>query len=733
MSLVSYAKGNEGYSIIEKDHKKGLVNKRGRILIPPEYEDLGWTNGNTQLMEDVIGFKKGGLWGLLNTKNEKVTEPVYSSIARFNDDWIVASRKLNYSAKIVYGIINARGKAEIPFQYHRITVANNLLHTISQQDDQYMHGIMDDKAKPLIPADKSNISVISSHLFEVSEQGEKWIYDTEGNRISNFSLDSVTVLNSDYLLLHKNGKTGVIASTGKALQAPTFKEIKYEDGQLLARDFGVWEAFDESNQLIQSYHYDQITPKGQSIYKVELGNAQALIHKSDSLLTSYSNYNIQMHFDRWILVNKENKYGIIDFNGQMLLEPVYDTIVYSNELFLVKSRINGVRGWSIYNHHKKLITDQVYDQISPIGENYFNVKRGGYWGLANSLGKEIIFCKYDSIVEYSNGKLLVEFLGEDGILNVDGSWEILPQQKDIEIVDEIRYLIRSPYGSHVSFYPKTRDFSAEYFLYKHEGVFLEKTLDEKYGLLDATGRRIIKPEYDEISLLQDDSIYFASSQKGTSFITKSGKILSANDLRFEEIRDMEEEFIGVKIDGRWGFVDINGKLRIANQYDDVGEFNEGLAPIKILGRWGYINKREDIIVQPKYDSVSHFLDGLCLVVKKGKYGLINAKGKQTLECEYDEIIRLSNGGFLISNQRKIGLVNKQGRLVIMPKFEHVEDLNNGYVIASKRGKYGMLSNAGVSIIPMIYDNLIFDPYNDLYLAETTQTWSPLVLQPVALN
>ncbi|MCK5206485.1 MAG: WG repeat-containing protein, partial [Cyclobacteriaceae bacterium] len=41
----TFAEGEEEYSIIEKDHKKGLVNKKGRVLIPPEYEDLGWTNG----------------------------------------------------------------------------------------------------------------------------------------------------------------------------------------------------------------------------------------------------------------------------------------------------------------------------------------------------------------------------------------------------------------------------------------------------------------------------------------------------------------------------------------------------------------------------------------------------------------------------------------------------------------------------------------------------------------
>ena len=92
--VSAYVGEEEEYSIIEKDHKKGLVNKKGRVLIPPEYEDLGWTNGGTKLLENVIGFKKDGLWGISNTKNEKITEPLYTSLTRLNENWSVASKKL---------------------------------------------------------------------------------------------------------------------------------------------------------------------------------------------------------------------------------------------------------------------------------------------------------------------------------------------------------------------------------------------------------------------------------------------------------------------------------------------------------------------------------------------------------------------------------------------------------------------------------------------------------------
>lgn len=718
----AFAGEGEEYSIIEKNQKKGLVNKKGRVLIPPEYEDLGWTNGGTQLLENVIGFKKDGLWGILNTKNEKITEPVYTSLTRFNEDWIVASKKLPYNSSIVFGVINAKGHAEVDFQYHRLFIHNAHLIASMHEEDKYLYGLLDERAKPVIPIRYDRVESITDHLYEVTHHDRVAVFDNEGNNLTDFSLDSIRLIHDEYVLTFHNGKRGLVSNKGNHVVDPIYKTITIEQGDFRAQKFRDWLVFTNTNEKVASYAYDEIEPKGIGIYKIKVGGAEALIHESDSLLTEFSNFEIRSQTGKWIAVSREGKSGILHIDGSMFLETVFDSIRILNNMFLIKHKLDGIRGWSMVNTYGKMITDQVYDKIDWLGDSYYVAKRDNFWGVLNSLGEEIIYCKYDSIVQYSDGKLLVEFLGEDGILNLDGKWEILPQNKEMEIVDPLRYLVRSPYGSYVAYYPETKDFTAEYFLYRHEGRYLEKTLDAKFGLLDEEGKRVIYPEFDEISELQEDSIYYARSEKEYSFITKSGKIMNEHDARFEAINNMTEEFIGVKIDGKWGFVDINGKLRVSNQYENVGPYNEGLAPIKVLGRWGYINKREDLVVQPSYDSVYQFKKGICKVVKKGKFGLINAEGNITLECIYDDITRLKTGGFLTKKGGKFGLASEKGRLLILPRFDSMADLDNGYVIASRKGKYGLLSNEGVNIIPMIYDELKYNPYNDVYLAAKSSAW-----------
>ncbi len=719
------AKGGEEYAIITKGEKKGMVNKKGRVVIPAEYEDLGWTNGSTQLLENVIGFKKDGLWGILNTRNEKITEPLYTSLSRFNESWIVASKKLPYNSDEVYGVINAKGKAVVPFRYPKMTVHKNCLIVMEKGDNGYFFGLLNEKGKPVIPPRYEMLRPLNDQLYEVTFHENIAVFSSEGRNLTGFALDSAAAGINNYIITYRNGKQGLVSLDGTMVIAPEYKKIVIGSEGIKAQKFREWQAWDKDRNLLASYAYDEIIPAGREIYKVKVGEAQALIHASDSLLTPFSDFDIREHLDNWILVKTKGKSGVLKLNGDLLLPPEFDSVRLIHHTFLVKSGKYGRWGWSMISTDGKVLTDQVYEAIDWLGDSFFEAKRGNYWGVLNTLGKEIIFCKYDSIVQYTEGKLLVKFLGEDGILNLDGEWEILPQKKSIEIVDPMRYLVRSPYGSYVAWYPDTKDFSAEYFLYKHGDRYIEKTLDNKIGLRDEHGDRIIEPAYDEISELQEDSIYYARAGNKYTFITKSGVKTNADDPRFQAIRDMKEAFIGVKIDGKWGFVDINGKLRIANQYENIGFFHEGLAPIKIRGRWGYVNKREEIIVQPAYDTVYNFQNGLCRVVKKGYYGLINAQGQITLDCEYDELQRLKTGGFLTKKNNKYGLAGKDGRLLILPRFDWVEDLNNGYVIASRKGKYTLLSNEGVDILPMIYDAMLYDAYNDVYLAALPAEWVDL--------
>lgn len=46
----------------------------------------------------------------------------------------------------------------------------------------------------------------------------------------------------------------------------------------------------------------------------------------------------------------------------------------------------------------------------------------------------------------------------------------------------------------------------------------------------------------------------------------------------------------IKVQGRWGFIDMNGKLAIAPQFENAWDFSDGIAPVLTKGRWGYVDR-----------------------------------------------------------------------------------------------------------------------------------------------
>lgn len=90
---------DEHFTIVEKNHKKGLFDENGKVIIPVAYEDLGWSYGLPQVFHKVIGYREGSLWGLIGIKNKKVCEPRYLTLVPFEDKLIIAAAHTDEKSK----------------------------------------------------------------------------------------------------------------------------------------------------------------------------------------------------------------------------------------------------------------------------------------------------------------------------------------------------------------------------------------------------------------------------------------------------------------------------------------------------------------------------------------------------------------------------------------------------------------------------------------------------------
>jgi hypothetical protein len=144
-------------------------------------------------------------------------------------------------------------------------------------------------------------------------------------------------------------------------------------------------------------------------------------------------------------------------------------------------------------------------------------------------------------------------------------------------------------------------------------VQIRKTIGDsiKYGFADSDRNIIVEPVYD------DSKFYVGASSASSSF---------------------NEGLAPVKKDGRWGYIDLKGKVAIDFLFDDARCFNEGLAPVKLNGKYGYINNKGKVIIDCMYENSSGFHKGVAVVEdNENKFGFINNKGAWLIKPEYDSV------------------------------------------------------------------------------------------------
>ncbi len=244
-----------------------------------------------------------------------------------------------------------------------------------------------------------------------------------------------------------------------------------------------------------------------------------------------------------------------------------------------------------------------------------SLKKTGYVDTSFQL---VIDSVYFSVRPFSSGRALVQkdSAGNWGVINKSG------QLIFDYLIDKAHY---PPHG------------------FTKEGVFPVK-IDGLYGIIDTMGNYVVKPSYQNMHWFSDGLVKVRLKDNVIAFLNAEGKQMFSSS--YPEIRKFSEGLAafnvggtydtksGLTINGRWGYIDTNGKVIIPAKHSDVGPFQEGLAYVKGIKGYGFINKNATIIIPPFYDTVSNFQNGLAVVIKDGKYGAIDQSGNIVIPLEY---------------------------------------------------------------------------------------------------
>lgn len=65
----------------------------------------------------------------------------------------------------------------------------------------------------------------------------------------------------------------------------------------------------------------------------------------------------------------------------------------------------------------------------------------------------------------------------------------------------------------------------------------------------------------------------------------------------------------MKKDGKWGFIDTHGEVKIDFQFDDALSFGQHLAAVAQGDRWGYISMDGKMVIEPQFYGAKSFSGG----------------------------------------------------------------------------------------------------------------------------
>jgi hypothetical protein len=79
---------------------------------------------------------------------------------------------------------------------------------------------------------------------------------------------------------------------------------------------------------------------------------------------------------------------------------------------------------------------------------------------------------------------------------------------------------------------------------------------------------------------------------------------------YEDARPFSNEgFAAVKKNGKWGFVDAEGNVRIHFVFDDALSFGQHLAAVKYGEYWGFVSMFGQIVIDAVYYDAKSFSGG----------------------------------------------------------------------------------------------------------------------------
>lgn len=372
-ALVNYdASNNVWYNNevlkFEKDGKYGLIDFSGKEVLPANYEDISTMQG----IEKTLILVKDGKYGLYNSVSKTVfADTTYTSVEPFgktyNDGYIVK----NENGK--YGLLGAEGKTILDTAYDKVMkVSGNDKYVVQ---DGVKTKLISKDGTTILEAGFDEIVEIDGDNLVIKKAGKYGIINTAGETLIDPAFDYLENCFGDYYIAKTAGNYGVINLNKDICIEIKYKDIKYRN--------------DIASLICENEDYTT------DIYNRELKFVlTGTINKVDSekgyirarVGSEYRYYNLQyqeisnkeaLKNNTLFLVKENGKYGYVNKDGEKIVECIYDDAQEQNEYGFCAVNKDGK--WGVLQQNGSILLEP-----SVSLDNNINIDFIGTWHLSEN-------------------------------------------------------------------------------------------------------------------------------------------------------------------------------------------------------------------------------------------------------------------------------------------------------------------------------------------------------------
>ena len=513
-----------------------------------------------------------------------------------------------------------------------------------------------------------------------------------------YSLVEINDEDINYYVLEENDKYGVIDKNGNVIIETKYASIAIPNPTKdvficteSLNDKANWKAIDsKGNQLLTDYDdveaisLKQITskvPYEKSVLKYKKNGYYGLIDFNGKKITEpiYEEISNIDYKEGCLQVKKDGKYGAININGTVIIKPEYDNITadgyydsntkYSEAGFIIRTKTDNGYRFGYANKREKIILEPNYNEVNRITEiedsknTYLIPSTNGKYGLVKN-GKQILENEYDDIsYDKANNIIIIEKGDAKGVYNLDGK-NIIPIDYD-NITIGGTYISASKENKTVVFDTNGNEINTDITSYTkvsdNYSIIIDK--DNNYNIVDNAGNKLLNEKYAYIDYFANDYFIVTKDAK-TGIINSAGKVIVP--IQYRTIPNLEKTSLLQATDGKTKRIDI---------IDSNAKVEEGIANATISVESNYIKIYSDTDV--KYFNMSG-----------------NSTTYQELFPENEFYAKKQNG--------KWGLVDKSGNTIVPFKYEMVTEQNGNVAGVKLNGKWGVVNTKGESILEPTY-------------------------------